>query len=78
MPRTSSSMDSFMRSYFLNTARKAGIANLPIMIRPKAMTGTTITKVTARVAFILNAMNIAKASIRGALTAVLMTIMYEF
>ena len=75
MARTFSSMDSFIRSYFLNTARKAGIAFLAIMISPKSSTGITTTKVIARLPPIRNAITTAKTSISGARTAARIVIM---
>ncbi len=47
IPRTFSSMDSFIRSYLRNTARKAGMACFAIVSRPTISTGTTTTKVVA-------------------------------
>ena len=78
IPRTFSSMDSFILSYFLKTARKAGIASFPIMIRPTARIGTTITKVVASEPPRTYAMMIAKANISGALTAILIIIINAF
>ena len=48
MALTFSSMDSLSLSYLLNTARKAGMALRAIISRPKMSTGTTMTKVVAR------------------------------
>ena len=78
IPRTFSSIDSLSLSYFLKTARKAGIASLPIITSPTAITGTTITNVVAREPPEINAITIAKANIRGALTAILIAIMKAF
>ena len=78
IPRTFSSMDSLSLSYFLKTARKAGIASLPIITSPTPITGTTITKVVAREPPEINAITIAKANIKGALTAILIAIMKAF
>ena len=47
IPRTFSSMDSFIRSYLRKTARKAGIACRAMVISPTASTGTTTMKVVA-------------------------------
>ena len=75
MPRTFSSMDSFILSYFLNTARKAGSALRPIRIRPKRSTGTMKRKVAASGPPITKPMTMANRNISGALTAIRITIM---
>ena len=74
---TFSSMDSLRRSYFLNTARKAGIAFLPMSISPNARKGTTITNIVAREPPIIYDMMIENTSISGHLTAVRMIIMND-
>ena len=75
--RTFSSMDSFMRSYFLKTARNTGIAFLPIMIRPKASTGTITTKLVASAPPMIYAMTTEKMSISGERTAMRISIIND-
>ena len=70
MPLTFSSIDSFRRSYFLKTLRKAGIAFLLIKYSPKARTGTITTNVVASAPPITYAIMIEKMSIRGLRIAV--------
>ena len=69
MPRTFSSIDSFNRSYFLNTLRKAGMAFLPMARRPKARMGITTTKTNANLPPMTNAMTVEKIRSSGLLMA---------
>ena len=68
-------MDSFSLSYFLNTARKAGIAFFAIRSRPQTSTGITTTKVMASLPPIRKAITTEKTSISGARTAARIVIM---
>ena len=73
--RTFSSMDSLSRSYFLNTARNAGMAFFAIRKRPNTSTGITITKVSASLPPMINAIMTANRNISGERTAMRMSIM---
>ena len=75
MARTFSSMDSFSLSYFLKTARNAGMALRPIMISPKASTGMMTTKLVASMPPMTYAITMEKISISGERTAMRMSIM---
>ncbi len=69
-------MDSLSLSYFLNTARNAGMAFFAIQYIPRPSTGMTTTNVTASDPPITNAMIIAKRNISGARIAVRTSIIY--
>ena len=69
-------MDSFSRSYFLNTRRKAGIACLPMRNSPTPRTGITTAKVTASSPPIYAAITTEKISISGQRIAVRISIIY--
>ena len=69
-------MDSFRRSYFLNTLLNAGIAFLAIIISPNTSTGMMTAKVAESFPPITYAMTTEKMSISGLRTAVRMSIMY--
>ena len=69
-------MDSFSRSYFLNTRRKAGIARLPMKNNPTPSTGMTTAKVAASRPPIYAAITTEKISISGQRIAIRISIIY--
>ena len=75
--RTFSSIDSLRRSYFLKTLRKAGIAFLATIKRPKPSKGITTTNEVASAPPIIYAIIIEKISNIGARTAILIIIIYD-
>ena len=75
MALTFSCTDSLSLSYFLNTRLKSGMVFRITKISPSASTGTSITKIHAMRPPIMKAIANAKMSIKGALTAMRMSML---